>query len=53
MTDALGAWFAPDCCTKRTPAKTVIIEIIIIMIIMIIIIIIMTEIVIIRIDASS
>ena len=30
MTDALGAWFAPGKCTKRTPAKTVIIEIIII-----------------------
>ena len=33
MTDALGAWFAPGLCTKRTPAKTVIIEIIIIIII--------------------
>ena len=24
VTDALGAWFAPGWCTKRTPAKTVI-----------------------------
>ena len=30
VTDALGAWFAPGWCTKRTPAKTVIIETIII-----------------------
>ena len=30
MTDALGTWFAPGWCTKRTPAKTVILEIIII-----------------------
>ena len=30
VTDALGAWFAPGWCTKRTPAKTVIKEIIII-----------------------
>ena len=22
VTDALGAWFAPGWCTKRTPAKT-------------------------------
>ena len=51
MTDALGAWFAPSGCTKRTPAKTVmeeifitkIIIIIIIMIIMIIIIIIIIK----------
>ena len=33
VTDALGAWFAPGWCTKRTPAKTVIKEIIIIIII--------------------
>ena len=26
VTDALGAWFAPGRCTKRTPAKTVIKE---------------------------
>ena len=26
VTDALGAWFAPGWCTKRKPAKTVIIE---------------------------
>ena len=32
VTDALGAWFAPGWCTKRTPAKTVIIETIIIII---------------------
>ena len=32
VTDALGAWFAPGWCTKRTPAKTVIKEIIIIII---------------------
>ena len=32
VTDALGAWFAPGWCTKRTPAKTVIIETIIILI---------------------
>ena len=31
VTDALGAWFAPGWCTKRTPAKTVIKEIIIIL----------------------
>ena len=30
VTGALGAWFAPGWCTKRTPAKTVIIETIII-----------------------
>ena len=36
MTDALGAWFAPSGCTKRTPAKTVMEEIIIPMIIKII-----------------
>ena len=35
VTDALGAWFAPGWCTKRTPAKTVIKEIIIIIIIII------------------
>ena len=40
MTDALGAWFAPSGCTKRTPAKTVMEEIIITMIIIIMIIII-------------
>ena len=33
VTDAPGAWFAPGWCTKRTPAKTVIVEIIIIIII--------------------
>ena len=33
VTDALGVWFAPSWCTKRTPAKTVIIETIIIIII--------------------
>ena len=32
VTDALGAWFAPGWCTKRTPAKTVTKEIIIIII---------------------
>ena len=32
VTDVLGAWFAPGWCTKRTPAKTVIKEIIIIII---------------------
>ena len=32
VTDALGAWFAPGWCTKRTPTKTVIIETIIIII---------------------
>ena len=37
VTDALSAWFAPGWCTKRTPAKTVIKEIIIIIIIIIII----------------
>ena len=37
VTDALGAWFAPGWCTKRTLAKTVIIEIIIIIIIIIVI----------------
>ena len=40
VTDALGAWFAPGWCTKRTPAKTVIKEIIITIIIIIIIMII-------------
>ena len=33
VTDALGAWFASGWCTKRTPAKTVIIETIITIII--------------------
>ena len=33
VTDALGAWFVPGWCTKRTPAKTVLKEIIIIIII--------------------
>ena len=32
VTDALGAWFAPGWCTKRTSAKTVVKEIIIIII---------------------
>ena len=32
VTDALGAWFAPGWCTKRTSAKTVIKEIKIIII---------------------
>ena len=32
VTDALGVWFVPGWCTKRTPAKTVIIETIIIII---------------------
>ena len=32
VTDALSAWFAPGWCTKRTPAKTMIKEIIIIII---------------------
>ena len=36
VTDALGAWFAPGWYTKRTPAKTVIIETIIIIIIVIV-----------------
>ena len=38
VTDAIGAWFAPGWCTKRTPAKTVIEEMIIMMITIIIII---------------
>ena len=33
VTDALGAWFAPGWCTKRTPAKTVIKEIIIVVVV--------------------
>ena len=33
VTNAPGAWFAPGWCTKRTPAKTVIVETIIIIII--------------------
>ena len=40
MTDAIGAWFALSGCTKRTPAKTVMEEILITMIIIIIIMII-------------
>ena len=44
VTDALGAWFAPGWCTKRTLAKTVIKERIIIIIIIIIIMVDLSEI---------
>ena len=36
VTDALGAWFVPGWCTRRTPAKTVIEEIMMMIIIIII-----------------